>query len=147
MLQIKAELKADTSKAGRSRFSRWRMAHAATHANVQPGKYGQPMHESDLDQHIFDSLHLAKLGLPKTPWKLGVMNNASDDARAAIGEQLAEWKHPLDCRRKDNNRGRENKWCTGERWSVFCNGERGSPGAPMAIATVVMIVAKDLQAR
>eukprot|EP00965_Chrysotila_dentata_P201978 6180857-Pleurochrysis_carterae.AAC.1 len=123
------------------------MAHAALHANVQPGKYGQPMHDSDMDQHVLDSLHLAKLGLPKTPWKFGVMNNASDDARAAISEQLAEWKHPLDCRRKDNNRVRENKWFTGEKWSTFCAGERGSPGAPIAIATIVMIIAKDLQAR
>eukprot|EP00965_Chrysotila_dentata_P138651 4586127-Pleurochrysis_carterae.AAC.1 len=64
------------------------------------------------------------------------MNNASDDARAAISEQLAEWKHPLDCRRKDNNRVRENKWFRGDRWSTFCAGERGSPGAPIAIATL-----------
>eukprot|EP00965_Chrysotila_dentata_P087604 2892067-Pleurochrysis_carterae.AAC.1 len=75
------------------------------------------------------------------------MNNASDDARAAISEQLAQWKHPLDCRRKDNNRVRENKWFTGERWTTFCAGERGSPGAPIAIATLVMILAKDLQER
>eukprot|EP00965_Chrysotila_dentata_P002935 94947-Pleurochrysis_carterae.AAC.1 len=127
MLATEAELTADSSKAGKARFSRWRMAHAASHANVQPGKYGQPMHNSNLDDHILDSLHLAKLGLPKTPWKFGVMNDASDDARAAISEQLAVWKHPLDCRRKDNNRVRENKWFTGERWTTFCAGERGSP--------------------
>eukprot|EP00965_Chrysotila_dentata_P073912 2441209-Pleurochrysis_carterae.AAC.1 len=74
------------------------------------------------------------------------MNNSSDDARAAISEQLAVWKHPFDCRRKDNNRVRENKLFTGERWSTFCSGERGSPGAPIATAMLVMIIAKDLQA-
>eukprot|EP00965_Chrysotila_dentata_P122121 4037530-Pleurochrysis_carterae.AAC.1 len=114
LLQTEAMLKKDSTKAGKARFSRWRMGHARTHANVQPGNYGKPMLNSDMDQHILDSLHLAKLGLPKTPWKYGIMNNASDDARAAISEQLADWKHPLDCRRKDNNRVRENKWFTGE---------------------------------
>jgi len=65
---------------------------------------------------VADSSKVGKgLGLPKTPWKFGVKNNASDDARAAISEQLAEWKHSLACRRKDNNRVRENKWFTGER--------------------------------
>eukprot|EP00965_Chrysotila_dentata_P098114 3244454-Pleurochrysis_carterae.AAC.1 len=124
------------------------MAHAATHGNVQPGMHGRPMQDSDLDQHIFDALHLAKLGLPKTPWKFGIMNNASDDARTTISEQLAVWKHPLDnCRRKDNNRVRKNKWFTGKRRSTFCAGERGSPGALIAIATIVMITANDLQAR
>eukprot|EP00965_Chrysotila_dentata_P024099 798691-Pleurochrysis_carterae.AAC.1 len=75
------------------------------------------------------------------------MKNSSDDARAAISEQLAEWKHPLDCRRKNTNRVRENEWFTGERWSTFCASERGSPGAPLAIGTIVMIIAKDLQAQ
>eukprot|EP00965_Chrysotila_dentata_P017031 565435-Pleurochrysis_carterae.AAC.1 len=63
------------------------MAHAVGHGNVQPGKYGKPMHDSDLYQHILDALHLAKLDLSKTPLKFGViMNNASDDTRAAISK-------------------------------------------------------------
>eukprot|EP00965_Chrysotila_dentata_P256077 6212425-Pleurochrysis_carterae.AAC.4 len=102
MLATEAKLTADSSKAGKAPFFR-RMAHAASHGNVQPGKYGQPMHNSNLDQHILDSLHLAQLGLLKTRWKFGVINNASDDARAAIFAQLALWKHPFECRRKDNN--------------------------------------------
>eukprot|EP00965_Chrysotila_dentata_P140545 4647483-Pleurochrysis_carterae.AAC.1 len=89
MLQTEDDLKADVSKTGKARFSRWRMNHAALHANIQPALHGQPMHNSDMSQHILDSLHLAKLGLPKTPWKFGIMNNSSDDARAAISEQLA----------------------------------------------------------
>eukprot|EP00965_Chrysotila_dentata_P203731 6181915-Pleurochrysis_carterae.AAC.1 len=83
MLQTEAELKADQSKAGKGRFSRWQMAHAATHGNVQPATYGQPMHDPDMDQHILDSLHLAKLGLPKTPWKFGIMNDFFNEARAS----------------------------------------------------------------
>ena len=33
----------------------------------------------------------------------GILNNASDDAREKISDLLKEWKHPLDCRRKDDN--------------------------------------------
>eukprot|EP00965_Chrysotila_dentata_P017109 568259-Pleurochrysis_carterae.AAC.1 len=97
-LQTEATLKADTSNTCKRRFSRWRMGHAATRQRPACHPF-QPMLHSDLKLHILDSLHLAKLGLPKTAWKFGIMNNASDDARAAISEQLAEWKHPLDCRR------------------------------------------------
>eukprot|EP00965_Chrysotila_dentata_P221729 6192545-Pleurochrysis_carterae.AAC.2 len=123
------------------------MAHAATHCNVQPATYGQPMHDTDMDQQILDSLHLAKLGLPKTPWKFGITNNSSNDAQAATSEQVAEWKHPLDCGHKDNNHIREHKRFTGERWSTFCAGKRGSPGAPFAFAKLIMIITNDLQAR
>ena len=55
-----------------------------------------------------------ELGVPKTPWKHGILNNASDDARQKISDKLAEWKHALDCRRKDDNRSRAQKWFTGE---------------------------------
>jgi len=92
-------------------------------------------------------LHLAVLGVPKTPWKHAILNNASDDAREAISELLKQYKHPLDCRRKDDNRSRAQKWFTGERWATFCSGERGSPGGPMAIAAIVLIIAKDMQAQ
>ena len=81
------------------------------------------------------------------PWKHGILNNSSDDARDAISEQLAVWNHPLDTRRKDNNRLASQKWFTGERFATFINGSRGSPGGPIAIATLVMIVAKDMQLR
>eukprot|EP00965_Chrysotila_dentata_P160033 5284593-Pleurochrysis_carterae.AAC.2 len=53
----------------------------------------------------------------------------------------------LDCRPKENNRVSANKWLTGERWATFCARERGSPGAPIVIATLVMIIANDLQVR
>ena len=62
------------------------------------------MLEHDLDDQILDPLHMAELGLPKTPWKFGILRNASDDAREEISEQLREWKHPLDTRRKDDNK-------------------------------------------
>lgn len=105
------------------------------------------MFEHHLDDQVMDPLHLAELNLPKIAWKHGVLNNASDDARAEISELLKALKHPLDTRRKDNNRIRAQKWFTGERWATFCAGERGSPGGPRAIAAIVLIIAKDLQER
>lgn len=123
------------------------MAHACTHFNIQPGLYGKPMLRHDIAKQLLEALHKSELGLPKTPWKHGILNNSSDEARDLISAQLAEWKHPLDCRRKDDNRSRAQKWFTGEKWATFCAAERGSPGAPVAIATLVKIIADDLQAR
>lgn len=134
-----------TTKAGKAAYSKWRMEHAHQHFNIQPGKYGRPMFEHHLDDQILDSLHYAELGLPKTPWKYGILHNCSDDARQQISDKLAEWKHPLDCRRKDDGRSRAQKWFTGEKWATFCAGERGSPGGPIAIATLVLLVAEDMQ--
>ena len=94
-----------------------------------------------------DALHLALLGLPKTPWKFGLKNNSSDDARAQMSDQLRAWKHPLDMKRKADGRVKEQAWFTGESWISFCAGKAGSPGGPIAIATLVMIVADDLQLR
>ena len=145
LLDEEAKLEADDSKAGRSRFSKWRMAHAHAHSNVQPGKYGAPFFEHDLDDQIFDPLHNAELGLPKTPWKHGVLFNASDEGREQISAKLAEFKHPLDCRRKEDGRVRQDKWFTGAAWRTFVMGERGSPGGPRALANLVMILAEDLQ--
>ena len=142
-----ARLAGDTSKRGKAAFSKWRMAFASVHGNIQPGLHGRPMTQHDLDDQLLDPLHYSKLGIPKTPWKHGILNNASDDARQQISDQLARWKHPLDTRRKDDGRNRAQKWFTGERWHTFCAGERGSPGGPIAIATLVHIVAEDLQKR
>ena len=147
MLATEAELAAVISKKGKAVYSRWRMKHAGDHHQVQPGLYGRPMLYHDMRRQILDPLHLSELGLPKTFWKHGVLNNASDDARDQISERLRVWKHPLDCRRKDNNRVRANKWFTGERWATFCAGERGSPGGPRAMAELMMIVAEDMQQR
>ena len=121
------------------------MEHAARHRNVQPGTYGYPFMKHDMKDQILDPLHLAELGIPKTPWKHGILNNASDDAREQISEQLKEFKHPLDTARKDNGRSRQAKWFTGERWVSFCAGTGGSPGGPIAIATIVMIIARDME--
>ena len=123
------------------------MAHAISHINVQPAQYGRPLLNYDLCDFILDLLHLAELGIPKTPWKHGILKNASDDARVKISDKLAELKHPLDCRRKDDNRSRAQKWFTGEAWASFCAGTRGCPGGPRAIAEVVKIIADELQQR
>ena len=147
MITTEAKLRAVDTKAGKAAFSKWRMRHAAAHSNVQPGEYGRPLLHYDMDDFILDMLHLAELGVPKTPWKHGILNNASDDAREKISDKLAEWKHGLDCRRKDDNRSRQNKWFTGEAWASFCSGHGGSPGGPLAIAELVMIIADDMQRR
>ena len=147
LLEEEERLSSDKSKAGKARFSRWRMAHALKHRNIQPGEYGRPFFDLDLDDFILDLLHLAELGVPKTPWKHGILNNASDDARQQIEDLLAEWRHKLGCRRKDANRVSAQKWFTGEAWSSFCAGLRGSPGGPVAIAKIVKIIADDMQRR
>jgi hypothetical protein len=151
LLAKEAELAADKSKKGKAKYSLWRMKHAwkgeTPHLNVPPGLYGKPMLRHHLRRQILDALHLAWLGLPKTPWKYGVKNNSSDDARELISAQLKAWKHPLDMRTKDEGRVREAKWFTGEAWVSFCAGTCGSPGGPIAIATLVMIIANDLQLR
>lgn len=151
LLAAEAELQQDTSKEGKRRFSEWRMRHAykgaVHHFNVQPGSYGRPLFRHHMKYQILDSLHLAVLGLPKIPWKYGIKNNASDDALESISQQLKEWKHPLDMRRKDDGRVREQKWFTGEKWLSFCAGKNGSPGRPIAIASLVLIIADDLQKR
>jgi hypothetical protein len=65
LLAAEAALAADTTKAGKARFSKWRMAHAGTHFNVQPGEYGRPLLEYDMDDFILDLLHLAELLRPE----------------------------------------------------------------------------------
>ena len=76
LLAREDELAKDTSKAGKSRFEKFRMAHARTHGNVQPGKYGKPLLRHNMSKQILEALHLAKLGVPKIAWKHGIMNNA-----------------------------------------------------------------------
>ena len=93
---------ADKSKSGKAAFSKWRMTHAHAHYNIQPGPHGKPMFHHDFEDQILDPLHLAELGVPKTPWKYGVLNNCSEDAREEIGALLKHFKHPLDTRRKDD---------------------------------------------
>lgn len=118
MLATESQLEKDKSKEGRKRFTDWRMRHAyrgpASHLNVQPGLYGRPLLRHHMEKQILDALHLAVLGLPKTPWKHGIKNNASDEALEKISEQLRQWKHPLDMRRKEDGRVREQKWFSGD---------------------------------
>lgn len=151
LLDTEERMAADSSKKGQRAFSQWRMLHAwkgpTPHLNVPPGLYGRPLLHHHLRHQILDALHLAVLGLPKTPFKFGIKNNSSDDALECISEQLAMWKHPLDVRRKEDGRINERKWFSGEKWHTFCSGKSGSPGGPIAIATLVMIVADDLQLR
>ena len=109
MLELEKLLSSDTSNAGKARYSAWRMEHARAHFNIQPGSYEKPMFEHHMNNQLLDSLHLAMLNLPKIAWKHAVLNNASDDARVQISDMLAEWRHPLDTRRKDDKRVRAQK--------------------------------------
>lgn len=145
LLKEEEKLTKDETKAGKSRFCAWRMEHARAHNNVQPGAYGRPLFHHDMDDQLLDPLHYAELNMCKTIFKHGILNHASDDARAIMQKQLVEWKHPLDTRRKEDNRNSREKWFTGERWGSFCAGVRGSPGGPIAIATLMLIVADDMQ--
>jgi hypothetical protein len=152
LLAEEAKLAAATSKAGKTKFSTWRMLHAwkggTPHLNVPPGLYGCPLFRHHFKRQILDALHLALLGLPKTPWKFSIKNNASDDARVKLSEKLSEWRHGLDMKRKDDGRVREQKWFTGEKWISFCaGGPKGTPGGPKAIAELMMIIADDLMLR
>ena len=101
-MQEESILAKDESKSGKAKFSKWRMLHAHAHNNIQPGLFGLPFLEHDMDEQIADALHLAELGLRKTPWKHGILNHASNDCRMLLAQKLMEWKHPLDLRRKDD---------------------------------------------
>lgn len=149
LIDAEKKLSVVESRAGKAAFAHFRMQHAHSHFNVQPAEYGKPLlllHHHMADQ-ILDSLHYSKLGLGKIPWKHGILMNASDDARDAISAQLKAWKHPLDCRRKDDNRSRNQKWFNGESFNSFLAGHGGSPGGPIAIATLVFLIADDMQQR
>eukprot|EP00966_Prymnesium_polylepis_P307530 7107290-Prymnesium_polylepis.1 len=136
LYDTEASFAQDTSKQSKAQFAAWRKRHFDSHSNVNPGKHGAPLFRHHFRRQILEPLHMAELNLPKIAWKHAILNNASDDAREAVSEQLSERKHPLDTNRKDNNRVRAQKWFTGERWMSFCAGERGSPGGPIAIATL-----------
>ena len=140
-------LAAVLTKTGKAAFSAWRMAFARKHFNIQPGEYGAPFFHYDLNDFILDLLHMAELGIPKTPWKHGVLNNCSDEARVTISDYLSSIKHSLDTKRKDDGKSRVDKWFSGEKFASFCRGDKGSPGGPIAIATCVKIIADDMQMR
>ena len=68
MYAEEASLANVTTKAGKARFSKWRMQHAHAHGNVQPGKFGEPMLRHDMEKQLLDPLHLAELGVPPLFW-------------------------------------------------------------------------------
>merc|ERR1711871_587007 len=114
------------------------MEHADGHFNVQPGEYGEPMLHHDMDDQLLDALHVAELNLPKVIFKYTLLENASDDARDAIGAQLQAWDHPIDTRRKESGRDGKQKWFTGAKFVSLCNGDGRSPGGPVALATLIL---------
>jgi hypothetical protein len=147
LLAEESRLGSDKSKSGKARWYKFRSDHSKAHNNVQPGLYGAPLFRHELGRQLLCALHAAELNVPKTPWKHGILNNCSDDGREGIRVQLKAWGFDLDTRRKDDNRNRAQKWFTGEAWHKLCTGAGKNPGGPVAIATLVMIMADDLQNR
>ena len=144
--QREAVLLADKSKKGVAAHTKWRLDHGHKHYNVQPLLAGEGTFDVDMatQQYLCD-LHGPLLNLPKhSPWSHGILRNASDDGAAAISETLKLMQHPLDCRKKDAGRVKQEKWFTGERYGSFVKGGRGSPGGPKAMAQIVMCLATDL---
>ena len=72
-----ATLSADVSKAGKQRYSAWRMQHARWHFNVQPGEYGKASLRAHMKYFLLDSLHVALLNIPKVLFKYGFLNLAA----------------------------------------------------------------------
>ena len=145
-VQHEQQLLADRSKKGIAVHTKWRLDHGHKHYNVQPLQAGEGTFDVDMSsQQYLCNLHGPLLNLPKhSPWSHGILRNASDDGAAAISETLKLMKHPLDCRKKDAGRVKQEKWFTGERYQTFVKGGRGSPGGPKAMAQVVMCLATDL---
>ena len=145
-LQHEARLLADQTKKGIAAHTKWRLEHGHAHYNTQPHSAGEGTFDVDLSsQQYLCNLHGPLLNLPKhSPWSHGILRNASDDGCTSISETLKLMKHPLDCRKKDAGRVKQEKWFTGERYQTFVKGGRGSPGGPKAIAQIVMCLATDL---
>lgn len=82
LLATEAALAADKSKRGKSKFTEWGMQHAwkgpTPHLNVRPGLHGRPLFRDHMKKQILDGFHHSELGAPKTPFKHGLLNNASD---------------------------------------------------------------------
>ena len=63
LLKEEAALMAVQTKAGKSKFSKWRTDFSTRHFNVQPGDYGKPMFHHHMNKQILDPLHYAELGI------------------------------------------------------------------------------------
>ena len=146
-IKLREALQADTSKAGRAKYAKWQLDRAKAHRMVKCGPSAVSLFRVARRRKHLCHLHVAKLNLPKTPWKWGLLNNCSDDARQQVQEKLAEFGHHLDLRRKDAGRDGSKKWFTGEAWGRLIAGDGKSPGGPVAIATFLVIMLDDLQDR
>ena len=67
-----------TCKPGKGRYDKWRLDHAHSHFNVQPGKAGAATYEVNMKtQQVPDTLHANTLNLLKPWWSHGVLRNSS----------------------------------------------------------------------
>ena len=145
--EMREELQADDSKAGRAKYARWQTERAKRHLNIRAGPEGlsvlrQATRRSHLCHH-----HVARLNLPKAPWKWGLLMNLSDDGREKVQGTLTEYGFFLDLWAKQNGRDGSKKFFSGEAWDGLCCGDKNSPGGPKAIAEFLLIMLEDLRTR
>jgi len=136
---MRGKLRADDSKAGRGMYARWQCERAKEHLNIKAGPEGLSVLGQATRRSHLCHLHLARLNLPKTPWRWGLLNHMSDDGRELVQTKLKEYGFPLDLRDK--------KFFSGGAWDGFCNGDKKSPGGPKAIAEFLLIMLDDLKTR
>ena len=76
--QAEKRLKESTVKGAVGRYDKYRLDHAHSHFNVQPGEAGEATYDVNMKtQQVPDTLHGNTLNLPKPWWGHGVLRNAS----------------------------------------------------------------------
>ena len=140
------ELRAEDSKAGRAKYASWQRERAKLHLNIKAGHEGLSVLRQATRRSHRCHLHVARLNLPKTPWKWGLPNSISDEGRELVQMKLKGYDgFPLDLRDKKNGREASQKSFSGGAWDGFCNSDKKSPGGPKAIAVFLLIMLEDLK--
>ena len=92
--EMREKLRADDSKAGRAKYTRWQTRRAKRHLNIKAGPEGLSVLRQATRRLRLCHLHVAKLNLPKTPWKWGLLMNLSDEGREEVQRTLASMGSP-----------------------------------------------------
>ena len=141
---MREKLRADDSKAGRAKYARWQSERAKCHLNIKAGPEGLSVLRQATRRSHLCHLHVARLYLPTTPWKWGLLRHMRDEGREERQSTLAGYGVPLDLRAKQNGRDALQKFFSGGAWDGFCCGDKKSPGGPKAIAEFLLIILEDL---
>jgi hypothetical protein len=142
--EMREKLQADDSKAGRAKYARWQTERAKRHLNIKAGPEGLSVLRQATRRSHLCHLHVARLYLPTTPWKWGLLRHMRDEGREERQSTLAGYGVPLDLRAKQNGRDALQKFFSGGAWDGFCCGDKKSPGGPKAIAEFLLIILEDL---